>query len=193
MSRQPVDKASALRGAARYWEIIREIGMAMPFTIADILGKTCNANRESVRECLCRWRRGGFLERVGKDERGANVYLLRRDSREAPRLRRDGTELPSTGRDNMWRGMKMLRTFSVADLAATSSTESVPVAAETVREYLLFLTRAGYVARVKTPAGSPALYRLVRNTGPKPPQIQRVKQLWDPNLRKVVWSSGGDA
>lgn len=33
--------------------------------------------------------------------------------------------------------------------------------------------------------GRIATYRLIRNDGPKPPQIQRVKQVFDPNTGKV--------
>lgn len=44
-----------------------------------------------------------------------------------------------------------------------------------------------------------ARYRFIagRNSGPRPPQVQRLKQVYDPNLDRVVWrheaaAQGGD-
>jgi hypothetical protein len=35
-----------------------------------------------------------------------------------------------------------------------------------------------------------AVYRLIRNDGPKPPMIQRVKQVYDPNTGRVYRKAG---
>lgn len=39
--------------------------------------------------------------------------------------------------------------------------------------------------------GRKAIYRLIRNTGPLPPQIQRVKHVFDPNTREVHMPENG--
>ena len=65
----------------------------------------------------------------------------------------------------------------------------------TAKEYCTMLTQAGYlkVLRKASPPKKPAVYKLVRNTGPQPPQIQRVKQVFDPNLDEVTYRAGGEA
>ena len=34
----------------------------------------------------------------------------------------------------------------------------------------------------------PTRYRLIRNTGPRPPMVQRIDAIYDPNLGAVVWT-----
>ena len=41
------------------------------------------------------------------------------------------------------------------------------------------------MVRKAVPGRSQAVYRLVRNTGPQPPMIQRVRQVFDPNTNTV--------
>ena len=43
---------------------------------------------------------------------------------------------------------------------------------------------------IEPTSGRIARYRLVRNNGPKPPQIQRVKRVYDPNSREVFMPEG---
>jgi hypothetical protein len=87
------------------------------------------------------------------------------------------------GREQMWQTMRALGSFTVADLFVAASTDDHPVAESEARTYCQMLQRAGYLS------GGAAGYRLVRYTGPLPPMIQRIKSVYDPNLKEVVWSS----
>ncbi len=81
--------------------------------------------------------------------------------------------------------MYILKDFSYLDLIETASVE-IPV--ETAKSYCHMLLVTGYlcVLRKADPARAQiARYRLVRNNGPKPPQIQRVKRVYDPNSHEV--------
>lgn len=88
--------------------------------------------------------------------------------------------------------MRMLGEFGYRDLTVTASTAATPIADIDAKDYLKHLYRAGYL-KVTAPAhgNRPARYRLIRNTGPKPPKVQRIRQVFDPNLNEVVWSQGG--
>ncbi|SOE00612.1 hypothetical protein [Caenispirillum bisanense] len=193
MGRRPVDEEAKLsvrvpRGQQGFWDIMRELRR---FRLADV-DQRCNVHRETIRGYLKGLERAGFVEPVGKDG-DHTVYELRRDQPDAPSVRRDGTlRKPALGQEQMWRVMKMAGAggFSADDLAVTASTEEDPVAVETARRYLRALHRAGYLA-VVTPGkttGGRTVYRLLPNmrTGPLAPQIQRIKAVWDPNLRRHV-------
>ncbi len=97
-----------------------------------------------------------------------------------------------TGTENMWRSMRMMGQFTPLDIAVHSTTDTVSVTEATARGYCSMLLKAGYlgVVRKAVPGKWPATYRFVRDTGPLPPQIQRVKQVFDPNIREVTYYPG---
>jgi hypothetical protein len=139
----------------------------------------------------------GFLELQSADPAhpfSSAIYLLANDcGAEAPRL--DKTGKPVTqglGREQMWRAMKMLSgagDFDYRDLAITARTDVVPVAEETAEDYVKYLAKAGYLAltHAASNAGRLARYRLVRNTGARPPVVTRLRTVFDPNLGKLAW------
>ena len=185
MSRQPVDQQSTQpRGSEHIWNVILGLSKEGPMTIADIVLQT-NATKDTVREFVRRLEAGGYMERDGEPSSLGRVrYRLARAARECPRLRRDGSECPPTSRENMWRTMRMLDNWTVTDLAHIAWTEETPVKESDAADYVKHLAAAGYLRR------SGARYRLVRNSGPKPPQVQRIKRVWDPNLKLVMMVCG---
>jgi hypothetical protein len=133
----------------------------------------------------------GYLEREGKVQTklfGANRYRLIKDAVEAPYVRKDGT-VPTrgSGRARMWRAMKILPSFTIVDLVACCEKGGPAVATWEARTYVAYLERAGYLKRLDAHGVALASFKLVRWTGPRPPMIQRIKQVFDPNLKKVVW------
>lgn len=194
MARHPAHNQPRLRGQEHYWSVIRELSKEdRPITVASIHGR-CNGSRNSVGDYVRRLVRGGYLRRayvLGQSQ----VFELARDSREAPRLTKDGQPVSmGASREQLWRTMKMLDSWDYRELAVAASTEAVPVAETEAKHYVKHLHRAGYLSQVaKATTAKPARYRLLPswNTGPKPPQVQRVKQIYDPNIRRVVWSAGG--
>lgn len=76
---------------------------------------------------------------------------------------------PRTDRDRIWQSIRILLRFTLRDLAATAE-----VTYDMARIYVARLRRAGLVATVMVhgnKAGSWAVYRLVRDAGPKAPMI----------------------
>ncbi len=85
------------------------------------------------------------------------------------------------GRSRMWQSMRILRLFTIDDLAATAV-----VSRYRASGYIRILAERGYVARAqkhKPGQGTSygALWVLKRDTGPFPPRRAR-KALIDPNL-----------
>lgn len=110
-----------------------------------------------------------------------------------PRSHADGSAIrTSTVQGNLWRAIRGFRAFSAVDLAAHSNTPEVAVTPEAAREYCQMLTRAGYlrVERPAIPGRREAVYRLIKNTGPRPPMERRVRAVFDENLGEIVHVAG---
>ena len=190
--RKPVDKTHAVSSREGIWRAIVE---EETFTLRDIHRET-NMKRDSVREYLLSLVRAGYVEQVSVGTHGEHVYTQKKKSTDAPRVRKDGTEVvQGRGREQMWRTMKMNKVLTAEQLAVAASTDTVKVALGEAKDYLGHLHRAGYLAVVPDKCGKPYRYRMLAsmNTGPRPPMVQRVKRVWDPNLKRVMWPKEGCA
>lgn len=205
MARRPVsERAGATHTDARsaVWAAIRK---RKQFTVEDLELDTREKNR-TISTYLQALQKAGLVEMVGHDTRGLRaqgttksknmnrpgIYRLVKDAGvEVPRLQRNGASVTQgSATRNMWRVMKVLDRFDYLELALQASVADVVVQPNTARAYIACLYKAGYLQLLKaSKPGTAAQYRLYRArfTGPKPPQIQRVRHVFDPNLGKVVW------
>lgn len=137
--------------------------------------------------------KAGYIAEAETGERfHSTIYHLIKDvGAEAPRVRKDGTEVTQgLGTEAMWRSMKTLNAFTAGELCLAASTSKAQVTEPSAMDYLKFMRRAGYIREVsKGTPGKPARYAFIRSQdpGPKPPQIQRIKHVFDPNSGTVVW------
>lgn len=186
MSRRPVDVVAKSRdpeGRQVIWDEMRALGGT--FTREQI-NKATMITPQTIGayiECLVA---GGYLERI----EGGEVLSWRivKDCHHAPRLRRDGSPAKSGGgTENMWRTMRMAGQFTPRDVAAMATTDTVTVAESTAKQYCAKLLACGYLRVVQKaiPGKRQATYRLIRNSGPKAPMIQRVRVVFDPNTNSV--------
>ncbi|MHA3079522.1 hypothetical protein [Acinetobacter sp. ANC 5502] len=99
-----------------------------------------------------------------------------------------------SGNKAMWNTLRITKQPINADeLAAISSNDTLTIEVTTANNYLMLLHKAGYLKRTKEPnrnIGGKAKYLLLpdMNTGPKPPQVQRVKHVFDPNINQVMFA-----
>ncbi len=96
-----------------------------------------------------------------------------------------------TGNKAMWNVLRITRNaVSAQELAALASTDTLQIAVRTAEEYLSQLYLAGYlkIAKKHNTHGGKRKYQLLadKNTGPKPPQIMRAKQVFDPNTCDTI-------
>lgn len=196
MSRKPIDKQQPSQCRQAIWEEIRKKGdWAFTSTELDIALES-----SSIRDYLTGLCNAGYLEAVSKGKRGeANLYRLINDCGvDAPRVRKDGTPVTQgQGRQQMWNSMRIIKQFTAADLAFNATTDELKVAENEARDYCKMLCHAGYLKVItqgkpghKSGTGSRSKYMLIPTmwTGPQSPQIQRTRQVYDPNLKKVIWN-----
>lgn len=177
--RRPADVPQV--GRQEIWTAIRTF--EGPFTFEQLLDVS-RANRATAKDYL-RCLAAGRVISASED---SSFNLIKDCGFHAPRLNRQGQPVTQgVSVENMWRSMRMMPQFSWRDIAVHSTTETVTVSGETAKSYCYMLLKCGYL-RVMQKAdvrGRLAVYKLIRNTGPQPPQVQRVKQIFDPNTREV--------
>lgn len=202
LGRKPVHlDASHLSGQDAVWEAVRRLKV---FTRDDV---TCwistniyqAVNDSTVKSYIKRLLTAGFIEIDSTEKLNGcatrNTYQLIDDVGViAPKINKDGKLVTQgSGRKNLWRTMKILSSFSYRELAIAASTEDVTISEREAKVYVSACLKAGYLAITQMSdrkQGRIAKYRFIpsRNTGPKPLQIQKSKNIFDPNLNKVVWS-----
>ena len=131
----------------------------------------------------------------GKGVKRIHYKLMRDVGYTAPTIDRDGVETkPAQINKAMWNTLRILKkAINAEELAALSSNDEVSISVATANVYLQLLNSAGYLAVIEKHqniAGKKTKYRLIEhmNTGPIPPQIQRAKQVFDPNTNTVMYS-----
>lgn len=162
----------------------------------DDLRVSLNASAARVRvisDYLTGLTRAGYLKHLG----GERYQLARDTGPEAPQVKRDGSEINGQCvREAIWRTVKILGEFSLKDVEVHASSERCQVNDSDVRVYIRALVAAGYVVpRGRSGGDRFARYQFVtaRNTGPRPPVVQQVLQVFDLNEGKVVFRAGGEA
>jgi hypothetical protein len=157
------------------------------------IAQHANAEIATVQTYLLCLQAGGYVEAVTRGHLKKAVYrLVKDDGLEAPRLTRKG-EPVKQGRisEAIWRTLRILDVLDARQIANHVSASGLDVKLAYVRTYLSMLKKAGYLHVVR--ASTPHRLELIRlkpnmNTGPRAPQVQRVKTLYDPNLNKVMFA-----
>jgi len=87
-------------------------------------------------------------------------------------------------RDRVWQSMRIMRTFTMPDLAATADASY-----DNVKKYVRGLEIAGIVRMVRRPTGrmgGHAVYHLVRDIGPHAPRLRIDGTTYDPNACQAM-------
>jgi len=189
--RKPEDARRYHNTRDAVWAAIRTL---KSFTVADLTGEVA-FDRNTIALYLRSLTKAGYLKREQKAASSKQfqtkyVYILLKDSLAPPRVRADGTEVTQgRGRHQMWQTMRRRKRFTLADLLAMSSTDEHPVAHSEADYYLRHLIKAGYVKKTDARANEYAAFQLMINSGPQAPMVQRIRQVYDPNTKKVMWSA----
>ena len=194
MSQIPVDQRGNLDTREALWRIM----LALKRFTAPELARHTRYHVSTVKEYLKGLLAAGFLT-LAPDTKYPTYQIDPETAPHVPpRVRKDGTAITQgQGRKNLWRAAKILGEFSIKDLLMSAEMPEVRIKESEAEDYVYNLVLAGYVVMVKggnSRSGGKARYRFIpsKYTGPLPPQVQRVKQIFDPNLGKVVWKGGED-
>lgn len=209
MARKParLERAGALTPRDRMWKAIRALQITETCSWSPIevqflanLRATEPAHIDSVESYLRGLAKAQppYVQLLDGGRCRAELWLYRlvRDvGVEAPRVTADGKSVTEgVASEQMWTAMKALHDFDSEELAAAASTPACTVSVETVKSYLKYLERAGYVTIVQEcqrgRGGSKARYRFNRakNTGPRAPLITKLKEVMDGNTAEIVWT-----
>jgi len=139
MARYPIHQTrtgDAPRDRDALWTEIRR---RRRFTKRDLVLDS-DMDQRSVQQFLSGLTRAGILVRDG------NRYELVRDvGFETPRLRSDGSPVPPTKSEKIWRALKILGEFNADELVIACSDEHDRVSRAYVLDYVKNLNHAGYL------------------------------------------------
>ncbi|MFU3828838.1 hypothetical protein ACM7HO_32000, partial [Pseudomonas aeruginosa] len=157
------------------------------------VARRSNQHDKTVEKYVACLRLGGYVEAIRGFKRGEEVVfqLVRDNGVEAPNLNADGK--PSQQgytTEAVWRTLRILGPATPEQIAASVAASGTPVSPSTVQRYFIDLQNAGYLTR----NGRHYALKPGRYTGPRPPIVQREtrRQVYDPNLDQVMWSSHGE-
>lgn len=175
--------------AAEAWPVVQD----MPeLTRADVMRLTGMTHHMAGR-ALARWEAAGKVH-LARSEGMKRIY--RPTEHDVSAVERHAAELRGqrkpTPQDNLWRSMRMLREFTPIDLVAVSSIPGCEVDEKKAIEFCRTCLKGGYLRVVQKarPGRRPARYRLIRDTGPKPPRHVRLTAVWDDNEGRLVHVPG---
>jgi hypothetical protein len=193
------------RGFEGFWEIMVRLDKEQGcFTVADVDGLS-NVSVKCISKYLTALVAAGFVERVAtrhhaiKGKYPTPLYKLLKHPLKAPRLRPDGSLVPTTtAHEQLWIAMRNLTTgFSLDELVFAATTEDLKPNKQTAGCFVRRLHKAGYLAVTKATRrggvkgqGGASAWRLKpgMSTGPLPPSLKHIngKSVWDPNLKKFM-------
>lgn len=186
--RRPADAGTP--GRQEIWTEMRALNR--PFGVPELADAT-GAQHKTVHDYLGCLVAGGYVTHEPAPVRGqaATYELIKDTGHRAPRLRRDGTKVTQgAATEQMWRSMCILKKFTFREIIETSTVE---ITDGTAKSYCSMLLATGYLRVLKKAdpvKGKIAQYALIRASGPKPPQVQRVKRVYDPNTGSVYVPEG---
>lgn len=172
----------------RVWErILREED---EFSVMAVCGPDRAAD---VGEYLQRLEKGGYiaLTRPGRKVMQRCWRLIKNNGAEAPRLQINGQpKKDGLANEQIWRTLRLLKSeVTVRELAALATTAEINVSEVMTRRYMQVLHRAGYLRHKTGGRGryGEQRYKLITNSGPRPPELRVRVTLFDPNLNAEVW------
>ena len=162
------------------WDHAQRLGI---FTQKQLSAET-GLNRDYIGGLVRRWVAAERLQLMEKSKK-VKTYCVIPGKFDFRSVREDGSLVrPGTKQGNLWRAIRQVKEFTALDVAVMANTDDIHVTEADAKAYLQMLNRAGYlrVIRKAHPAvGRKARYRLLRDTGPKPPKERRVRAVWDEN------------
>lgn len=208
MARKParLERAGALTPRDRMWAAIRALNgptmTASLFSPAEIALHSAQ-HIDTVLSYLQGLAAAGYIAQHEADRphgRPLRVFfqyhLVRDTGVDAPRVTVEGKPVTAgLVNEQLWLAMRALRgEFDCLALAQAVRDAGGQVSIQTVKTYVTFLARAGYLGIfAASRPGTQARYRFnrARNTGPRAPLITRLREVIDANTGAVVWPARG--
>lgn len=174
----------------KLWDMLR--ATADGVTIRDVARKIPSINYDKAKAWLGALNNAGYVSRKEISlTRSLPTYryqLIRDIGQKPPRIDSKGAPKPPSVNEAIWRTIRIITTFNANQIIVSGSTPELVLNIASVRQYLRHLHSAGYLqVRQAGQAKQLAIYQLIHNTGPKAPEVQRGKKIYDGNLGMVVY------
>lgn len=172
------------------WDIVRksETGLSVRDVRHQVVGEI-TYNR--VKAWLDKWQAAGYVARTADTSTYPTVYLyevIHDCGQKPPQVDGNGTPKKQSGNEIVWRTARILKNFNARQVIASANDGDTQLNEKAVRQYLLHLYDAGYITWVNADdTQALAQYVLTVNTGPKAPEVQRGKKVYDGNLGIIVY------
>lgn len=168
------------------WSKACQLSVNGAFTYAD-LAVAVGMKQPQISQMCRDWEDEGKLTRVTVKNSTKAYFRVPK----ALRGHVSGVEIEpkDTDRDRMWRVMRKLRgSFDVSDVVMYANCPELEVTERAAQEFCGMLCRAGYltVLRKAVHGKTRAVYRLVKDTGPRAPRERRIRVIWDDNLGEIA-------
>lgn len=177
---------SQTRLAAELWEKVRKLD---EFYWSDLARLGCA--EKTAKNYIRKWETAGWIRLVRKDNRNRRHFVA--SDRPICPIGPPPVSAEATPEGNMWRAMRHLREFSPTDIAAHANAGGIDVTVDKARAYCRQLLASEHlkVRQTAIPGRREALYRVVEDTGPRPPRQVRLVGILDPNTGKFIPAKGG--
>lgn len=174
----------------RVWEQIRTHRECFQL---DVIAKLAEAEKDTVNRYILCLERGGYIVKLTDAPfEQADYQLIRDTGIESPKLNSRGEPITmGLAQESIWRCLRMLGALDSKQILSHVKAADIEISLENVRRYLRALKKAGYLQVVHAAMPQrrkPEVVALIphMNSGPRPPQIQRVGVVYDPNWNKVM-------
>lgn len=168
------------------WSKACQLSVNGAFTYADLAAAA--GMKHTLVSQMCRdWEDEGKLTRVPVKQSTKAYFRVPKALR--GQVSGVAIEPKDTDRDRMWRVMRKLPgSFDVNDVVMYANCPELEVTERAAQEYCGLLCRSGYlrVLRKAVPGKTRAVYRLLKNTGPRAPRERRIRVIWDDNLNEIT-------
>jgi hypothetical protein len=163
------------------------------WTAHDVCTST-GADLATVEDYLLRLTKANIIETADTHANGQQAYRIVTAVGMPPRLNENGSVSSiSVVMENLWRSMKMLKSFTFADLVTHAHTDEHPVPMETARIYFSQLVEAEFLLpQPGRKAANEDIWQArfrVRPDyvmGPLPPRLYAMTVVLDPNTENLV-------
>jgi predicted transcriptional regulator len=156
------------------------------------LASAANVDDETLKTYLYCLTAGGFVEVVKRKRYDKTIYRRIKDNGvEAPRLTRKGEPVKQgLISEAIWRTLRIQDQLDARVITNYVEAAGHETTMAYVKRYLGSLKKAGYLQVVRK-GNTHSRLEVIRlkpgmDTGPRAPQVQRVKTVYDPNLNKVM-------
>ena len=167
------------------WSHLRHAGE--PLSIADLVRRT-DIDPIIATRWLRKWRAAGLIEQVGRQRLlQINGYAMRHKQPPADIAvqKLDRRFTPATMRQRIWTAIRVLKVFELPMLLISAEATLLPTL-----DYLGLLVRAGFLERIDAPGAAHRKYRIVLDTGPQHPTVNRVTIDDAPYTRVIDHNTG---